>query len=206
MLRTVKNRFGPTFETGVFEMTGCGLAEVDNPSELFMGSGTGNRSGSVVVPCLEGTRPILVEIQALVTQSYLAMPRRTATGIDSNRLALLVAVIEKHLQYQLYDKDIFVNATGGIRISEPAADLGIMAAILSSLLNKPVREGVVIFGETGLTGETRSVSRTDLRISEAERLGFRECVVPAAREGIKHSGKIRLSPVSSVKEAMESVL
>lgn len=202
LLRTVKNRFGPTFETGVFEMTDQGLKEVNNPSALFMGNRSGSTSGSVTVPCLEGSRPILVEIQALVTQSYLAMPRRTASGIDSNRLALLIAIAEKHLQQPLYDKDIFVNATGGLKITEPAADIGITAAIISSLLETPVMPETALFGETGLTGEIRAVSRSDLRVSEARRLGFKHCITPPERHKKHEPEGINIIRVSSVKEAI----
>ena len=203
LLRTVKNRYGPTFETGVFEMTEKGLKEVENPSSLFMGSNRGNSSGSAVAPCLEGTRPILIEIQALVTQSYTAMPRRTSTGVDGNRLAMLVAVTEKHLHHQLYDKDIFVNVTGGLRITEPAADLGITSAMISSLLNKPVKAGTAIFGEIGLTGEIRPVPRADLRIMEAERLGFKTCIVPEDRQCKRKRSKIQVIQTASVQGAMK---
>jgi DNA repair protein RadA/Sms len=204
MLRTVKNRYGPTFETGVFEMTDKGLTEVENPSALFMGNNMGDSPGSAVVPCMEGTRPILVEIQALVTQSYIAMPRRTSTGVDANRLALLVAVTEKHLHYPLYDKDIFINATGGLKITEPAADLGITASLISSLLEKPLRAGTAIFGEIGLTGEIRPVPGSDLRILEAERLGFHTCVTPVCRQNtVKKSNRVRIINAGSLAEAME---
>jgi len=185
ILRTVKNRFGPTHEIGIFEMKDSGLEEVKNPSNLFLEHRSNNVAGSTLFPCIEGTRPLLVEIQALVNQSYLALPRRTTAGFDSNRLALLTAVMEKHLGISLFDKDIFVNIAGGLKISEPAADLPLLCAILSSFLNKPVGHSSVIFGEVGLTGEIRPVSYTDLRINEAKRLGIKRCIMPAHAKAIK---------------------
>ncbi len=180
ILRTVKNRFGPTHEIGVFEMTDSGLREVKNPSNIFMEHRDKDRPGSVIVPCLEGTRPILVEIQALVNRSYLAMPRRTTAGVDSNRLALLTAVAEKHLGAALYDRDIFINVAGGFRLSEPAADLPVICAVLSSFSEKALGLGTAVFGEVGLTGEVRPVSRMQLRINEASRLGMKKCLIPRA--------------------------
>ncbi len=184
LLRTVKNRFGPTHEIGIFEMKESGLAEVKNPSNLFLEHRNQDVAGSAIFPCIEGTRPLLVEIQALVNQSYLSLPRRTTAGFDSNRLALLTAVMEKLLGTALFDKDIFVNIVGGLRISEPAADLPLICAVLSSFFDNPLPHSVAVFGEVGLTGEIRPVSHMDIRIKEARRLGIRQCVIPkGARVG-----------------------
>lgn len=178
VLRAVKNRFGPTHEIGVFEMRETGLAPVENPSDIFLSGSAPGMPGSVVIPCIEGTRPILVEIQALAAHSYLAMPRRTAIGIDSSRMALLIAIMERHLGVQLYDRDVFVNVVGGLKIGETAADLAVMAALLSSVKERPVPEGTVIFGEVGLTGEVRPVGKMDLRLKEAARLGMGNALIP----------------------------
>ena len=180
ILRTVKNRFGPTHEIGVFEMSDSGLLEVKNPSNIFMQQRQHETPGSVIVPCMEGSRPILVEIQALVNQSYLAMPRRTTAGVDTNRLALLTAVAERHLELTLYDRDIFVNVAGGFKLSEPAADLPLIAAVLSSFVERPVGSDTAVFGEVGLTGEIRPVSHTQHRLTEAARLGLKRCIMPVA--------------------------
>ncbi|MGC8735301.1 MAG: DNA repair protein RadA [Dissulfurimicrobium sp.] len=178
ILRTVKNRYGPTHEIGVFEMTGEGLREIVNPSEIFLTSRSEAVAGSVVTVCLEGTRPMLVEIQALVSRSYLANPRRTSTGFDANRLAMLVAVGERHLGTVLYDKDIFINVAGGLRIIEPAADLAVLMAIVSSLKGIPIPGGTALFGEVGLTGEVRAVTMSGARLNEAARLGLKCCLIP----------------------------
>ncbi len=203
LLRTVKNRFGPTHEVGVFEMTSTGLKEIDNPSELFMSQSSTGMPGSVTVVCVEGTRPILVEVQALVTPSYLGTPRRTVTGFDSNRLALLVAVCERYLNASFYNKDIFLNIAGGMRLSEPAADLGVVAALYSSLRKIAMPSGCAVFGEVGLTGEIRPVGRTKLRLEEAWRLGFKRCVVPAAnieKEGLPDTYKKQLLPINKLPQ------
>lgn len=178
ILRTVKNRYGPTHEIGVFEMTSAGLQDVDNPSHFFLNERQQHVFGSVITPCLEGTRPILVEIQALVTRSYLVNPRRTSTGFDSNRLAMLLAVCEKYLNLRLYDQDVFINVAGGFRITETAADLGVVMAILSSFKAIPLASDRVIFGEIGLTGEIRPVGQWDARMNEAMRMGFKTCLMP----------------------------
>lgn len=178
ILRTVKNRYGSTHEIGVFEMTDVGLREVPNPSEVFLTNRPEAIEGSAVTVCLEGTRPMLVELQALVSRSYLTNPRRTSTGFDINRLAMLIAVSERHLGAVLYDKDIFINVVGGLRISEPAADLAILTAIVSSLKGVPVPMGTAIFGEIGLTGEIRAVPKADFRLNEVVRLGFKRCIMP----------------------------
>jgi len=179
ILRTFKNRFGSINEIGVFEMKDRGLIEVDNPSALFLAERPAGAPGSVVVPTIEGTRPILVELQALVSASGLAMPRRQSLGLDPARLSLLAAVLEKKVNLKLYDRDIFVNVAGGIRVVEPAADLGLAAAVVSSYFERPVDYEAVFLGEIGLAGEVRGVSRLDVRLKEAAKLGFKRAVLPA---------------------------
>ncbi len=201
LLRTVKNRFGPTHEVGVFEMTSSGLKEIGNPSQLFMSRSSTGMPGSVIVPCVEGTRPILVEVQALVAPSYLGTPRRTATGFDSSRLALLIAVCERYLNASFYNKDIFLNVAGGMRLTEPAADLGVITALYSSLRQRPVPTGCAVFGEVGLTGEIRPVGRAKLRLEEAWRLGFKQCIIPAAnleKEGLSNKYNKGLLPMNKL--------
>jgi len=178
LLRSVKNRFGSTNEVGVFEMQEQGLAEITNPSEAFLSERLASATGSVVAVTMEGTRPILVEIQALTTATSSGLPRRTANGIDFNRLLLLVAVLSKRVGFKLATQDVFVNVVGGLRISEPAADLGVAAAIASSLRGVPVPDDCVFLGEVGLSGELRSVGQADRRLNEAAKLGFRRCIVP----------------------------
>lgn len=178
ILRAVKNRFGSTNEIGVFEMCENGLREVANPSELFLAERPEKMAGSVVIPALEGTRPILVELQALVSSSSFGTPQRTAIGVDHKRMALLVAILDKKVELQLAGQDIFVNVAGGVRIDEPAIDLATIAALASSHLNRAVESQTVIFGEVGLTGEVRAVSQPELRIKEAARLGFDRCILP----------------------------
>ncbi len=178
ILRTVKNRFGPTDEIGVFEMANEGLVEVPNPSALFLAQRQNNIAGSAVLAGLEGTRPVLVEVQALVAQSTLGTPRRAVIGWDSNRLAMVLAVLEARCGVTLSSSDIFLNIAGGIRISEPAADLAVAAALLSSQSNIPVPGNTVFFGEVGLAGEIRSVSQPDVRLKEAAKLGFDRAVIP----------------------------
>lgn len=204
ILRAVKNRFGPTNEIGVFEMKESGLEEVLSPSEIFLSERPENVSGSVVVPSIEGTRPILVEIQALVSPSSLAVPRRTAIGVDYNRVALLVAVLEKRMGLKLYNQDIFLNVAGGIRVDEPAMDLGITASVASSLLDKPVPPKTALFGEVGLTGEVRGVSQAEVRVRESIKLGFGRCILPKTnRERMKKIEAIQLKGVESLGEVMK---
>ena len=198
ILPTIKNRFGSTNEIGVFEMKDSGLQEVSNPSELFLAERPEETSGSIVVPAIEGTRPILVEIQALVSGAAYGNPQRKAMGIDNNRVSLLVAVLEKKVGYALLAQDIFLNVAGGVRLAEPAIDLGVVAALASSHLNRPVNERTVLFGEVGLTGEIRAVSYPELRVKEAARLGFNHCILPAGNlkaagspQGIKLTGARR---------------
>ncbi|MEZ4601423.1 MAG: DNA repair protein RadA [Syntrophotaleaceae bacterium] len=206
ILRAVKNRFGSTNEIGVFEMKESGLAEVSNPSELFLAERPEGSAGSVVVPSLEGSRPILVELQALVASTSFGTPRRTAIGIDHNRVSLLVAVLEKKVGLSLLSQDIFLNVAGGVRLDEPAVDLGIVAALASSHLNRPVAAGIILFGEVGLTGEVRAVSRPELRIREAARLGFNRCYLPAGNlKNLEAPSGMRLIGVASAGHALEEI-
>ncbi len=205
ILRAIKNRFGSTNEIGVFEMHESGLEEVKSPSEIFLSERPANASGSVVVPSLEGTRPILVEIQALVSPCNFGVPRRTTIGLDYNRVSLLAAVLEKRAGLRISGQDIFMNVAGGVRIEEPAIDLGISTSLASSLLNRPVESDVVVFGEIGLAGEVRGVSQVELRLKEAEKLGFRKCVLPRINlERLKRPDTdISLIGVGSIEKAIE---
>ncbi|PIS36964.1 MAG: DNA repair protein RadA [Nitrospirae bacterium CG08_land_8_20_14_0_20_52_24] len=178
IIRTIKNRFGSTQEIGVFEMKEQGLVEVKNPSEMFLAERQSAVPGSVVVASMEGTRPILVELQALVTPVEFGVPRRMTTGVDKNRVNLLIAVLEKRAGIPLNSQDVFVNVVGGITLTEPAADLGIISAVVSNFRGIPMGEKTLVFGETGLGGEVRSVSRPQARIREAAKLGFRRCILP----------------------------
>ena len=203
ILRATKNRYGSTNEIGVFEMKDTGLREVNNPSELFLAERPMNTAGSTVTAAIEGTRPILVEIQALASPSSLAVPRRTSMGIDLNRLALLVAVLEKKVGFSLLNHDIFVNAAGGVRIDEPAVDLAIATSLASSFLDKPVDPHTVLVGEVGLTGEVRGVGRTDARVKEAAKLGFRRCILPNSNvELVKAVASIGIIGVRSLQEVL----
>lgn len=207
ILRGVKNRFGSTNEIGVFEMRQSGLVEVANASEFMLSGRPRNASGSVVVCSMEGTRPILLEIQALVCRTSFGIPKRQATGTDFNRVNLLMAVLEKRVGLPLSNCDAYVNIAGGIRMLEPALDLGIALAVVSSFQNKPVDERTIVFGEIGLSGEVRAVSMAEQRIAEAAKLGFTACILPkSAEETIRASGNmpdgIVLQGVSSVQEAI----
>ncbi len=179
VLRAVKNRFGSTNEVGVFEMGEGGLAEVANPSAAFLAERPAEAPGSAVLATLEGSRPVLVEIQALVSRSALAMPRRTAIGLDPGRVALLLAVLEKRARMPLHDQDVFLNVAGGLRVDEPAADLAVVAAVASSARGTPLARDVAVWGEVGLTGEVRSAARAEARVREAVRQGYGRCVLPA---------------------------
>jgi DNA repair protein RadA/Sms len=204
ILRAVKNRYGSTNEIGVFEMKDTGLHEVGNPSRIFLEERPGGASGSVVIPCLEGTRPLLVEIQALVGPSPFGMPSRTAVGVDHNRISLLVAVLGKRMGMEMGDQDIFVNVAGGLRVDEPAADLGIVSAMISSFLDKPVDNNMVVFGEVGLAGEIRGVNQAELRIKEAKKLGFSRCILSRSNlEGCNHMSGMDLVGIESVKSLLE---
>jgi len=204
ILRSVKNRYGATNEIGVFEMKETGLEEVGNPSRIFMEERPEGASGSVVIPCLEGTRPVLVEIQALVGPSPFGMPRRTAIGVDPNRISLLVAILGKRMGLEMGDQDIFVNVAGGLKVDEPAADLGIVSALVSSFLDRPVDMTMVAFGELGLAGEIRGVSQPELRIKEAKKLGFRKCLLSKSNmEGCGHFADMELVGIDSVRNLTE---
>lgn len=204
ILRGVKNRFGSTNEIGVFEMRQNGLTEVKNPSEFMLNGRLEDSSGSVVACSMEGTRPILLEIQALVCESNFGMPRRTAAGTDYNRVNLLMAVLEKRIGYRLSNYDAYVNIAGGIKINEPALDLGIVMAIVSSYKNHPVEEGTIIFGEVGLNGEVRAVSMPEQRVAEAKKLGFAKCIMPTVSvESVKNIKGIQIVGVKNLNEAMQ---
>jgi DNA repair protein RadA/Sms len=184
ILRAVKNRFGSTNEIGVFEMKDHGLCEVANPSSFFLPERACLVPGSVVTASIEGSRPILLEIQGLVTRSSLGTPRRTVLGVDYNRVSLLVAIMEKKLGLQFINEDIFVNVAGGVKVDEPAADLGIVSVIASSFFDKSVKGRTVVLGEIGLTGEVRAISRVEPRVHEAAKMGFERCLLPG--DNLKH--------------------
>lgn len=206
ILRAVKNRFGSTNEIGVFEMKQEGLVGVPNPSELFLSERPLGVSGSAVTASIEGSRPLLVELQALVTQTSFGVPRRTTIGVDHNRLALLVAVLEKKVGLHLSGQDIFLNAAGGVRLNEPAADLSMIMAVASSHLDRNIDPQTVIFGEVGLAGEVRAVTQAEQRIAEAEKLGFKNCIVPTGNLKRLKAGSIKLLGVSTVDEAMQLLM
>lgn len=206
ILRGVKNRFGSTNEIGVFEMQQSGLSEVENPSEYMLNGRPENASGSVVVCLLEGTRPIMVEIQALVCDSNFGMARRTAAGTDYNRVNLLMAVLEKRAGIHMSGSDAYVNVAGGIKVSEPALDLGIVMALVSSFKNRAIDEKTVIFGEVGLAGEVRAVSQAQQRVNEAVKLGFKTCILPGVcLKNIKKNDKIEIIGVYNVQEAIKLI-
>lgn len=207
VLRTVKNRFGSTNEIGVFEMTDSGLIGIENPSELFLSERPENAAGSTVVSCIEGTRPILIELQALVSPTTFGMPRRTCIGVDFNRVNLLVAVLEKIAGMHLGGMDVFVNVVGGIKINEPAVDLGIIGAVASSFREVPVNAKTLVSGEAGLSGEIRAVSQIDARLKEASKIGFKKAILPmtnAAR--LKETYGMEIIGVKNVDEFLEAVL
>ena len=207
VIRAVKNRFGAVSELGVFEMTGRGLRGVANPSELFLAERRAGAAGSAVLSCVEGSRPLLVEVQALVSSSTYGNARRMASGIDQNRLSLLLAVLEKRAGLNLVADDVFVNVAGGIAVDEPAADLAITGAVASSLRNRPIRPGTAVFGEVGLAGEVRGVSQAALRVREAAQMGFNRCIVPdgnCSPEDVPVG--IELVGVKTVSEALEQLI
>ncbi len=206
VLRAVKNRFGSTNEIGVFEMAERGLAEVANPSGFFLSERPKGAPGSVIVSSLEGTRPLLLEVQALVTPASFGTPRRTALGADYNRVCLLLAVLEKRVGFPLQSQDAFVNVAGGGRVSEPAADLGLALAVASSYLDRPLRGDVVVMGEVGLTGEVRAVTALDARLKEAAALGFTSAVVPQNNLRGRGGHPIETQGVGSVEEAVKMLL
>ncbi|MDY2996201.1 MAG: DNA repair protein RadA [Faecalimonas sp.] len=204
ILRGVKNRFGSTNEIGVFEMRQNGLVEVENPSEFMLNGKPENASGSVVACSMEGTRPILIEIQALVCSSNFGMPRRTAAGTDYNRVNLLMAVLEKRVGIHLSNYDAYVNIAGGIKMNEPAVDLGIVMAIVSSYKNQPIDEKTIVFGEVGLSGEVRAVNMPEQRVVEAKKLGFTTCIMPeVSREVVKNIKGIKIIGVKTINEALQ---
>jgi DNA repair protein RadA/Sms len=207
IVRAIKNRFGAASELGVFEMTGAGLRPVPNPSALFLAERPIASPGSAVLCCLEGTRPLLVEVQALVSTSSYGMARRMAVGIDQNRLSLLLAVLEKRAGLHLVADDVFVNIAGGMSIDEPAVDLGVVSAVASSMRNRPIAQGTAVFGEVGLGGEVRGVAQANLRIREAEQMGFTRIVLPASNmDASEEMGKAELVGVRSVGEALDALL
>ncbi|MBM4349649.1 MAG: DNA repair protein RadA [Deltaproteobacteria bacterium] len=204
ILRAVKNRFGSTNEIGVFEMKDSGLVEVSSPSEFFLSGRTQHASGSVVMPSIEGSRPILIELQALVVPTNFGVPRRTAQGVDVNRVSLLVAVMEKRLGVHLNNQDIFLNIAGGMKVEEPGADLCVIAAISSSYRDKVIDPEMAVFGEVGLGGEVRGVSQPEVRVKESARMGFKRILLPKPnQEKVKGVKGIELIGVRSVKEAVE---
>ena len=209
ILRAIKNRFGSTPEIGVFEMLPKGLVGVENPSDIFLSERPADSPGSIIVSSMEGSRPLLVEVQALVTSSSsIGMPRRMSAGFDHNRTSLLVAIMEKRLGLNLQGEDIFINIAGGLKISEPAVDMGVAAAIAGSFRNRSVDPHTVMIGEVGLTGEVRSVMQLEARLAEAERLGFKKCVVPhSIKEDrlINKSSSLRLVPVKTLSDAFDTV-
>jgi DNA repair protein RadA/Sms len=207
VVRAVKNRFGAVSELGVFEMTGTGLHGVPNPSRLFLSERASSVPGSAVLCSIEGSRPILLEVQALVGTGNYGSARRMASGIEQNRLSLLLAVLEKRAGLTVAGQDVFVNIAGGLAVSEPAADLGVVAAIASSLRNQPIREGTAVFGEIGLGGEVRGTTQAGLRIKEASQLGFSRCVVPKSNCEVSVEGSAcELIGVGSVEEALEALM
>jgi len=209
ILRSIKNRFGPTDDIALFQMVANGLAEVPNPSELFLQERSHRLPGSCIVPTIEGTRALLIEIQALIAASAFSTSSRRGTGLDQNRLALLLAVLEKRMGYQLYSLDVFVSVAGGLKITEPAIDLGVLIAIASSFCNKALPPDVAVFGEVGLGGEVRSVPRAEARIKEAIHMGFKSVVCPKKNiKGISESLKsqIKLHGIDVVEEAVKGLL
>lgn len=206
ILRGVKNRFGSTNEIGMFEMREEGMCEILNPSDILISENEDNPSGSAIVSCMEGTRSILVELQALTSQSVFGIPKRTANGIDYNRLALLIAVLEKKAGLMLGSQDVYLNVVGGLKISEPSIDLGMILVTASSFKNIPIPKDVVIMGEVGLTGEVRRINLIEKRLKEAEKLGFKTCIIPESNKKVlKDSFKLDIIGVKDVVEAMRKL-
>lgn len=207
ILRAVKNRFGSTNEIGMFEMVEEGMSEITNPSDVLISERKEEVSGSCIVSSIEGTRPILVEMQALTSQSVYGVPKRATNGYDYNRLALLVAVLEKKIGIPLGGQDVYLNIVGGIRINEPAIDLGAVMAVASSYKNKPIPSNMVIMGEVGLTGEVRRINLIEKRIKEAEKLGFKTCIIPESnKKDLKLNYKLDIIAVKDIKEAIRKIL
>ena len=206
MLRGVKNRFGSTNEIGMFEMQNEGMVEIKNPSSILLSERDGNPAGSIVVSSIEGTRALMIELQALVTQSVFGLPRRTANGIDYNRLTLLIAVLEKKAGFPLGNQDVYLNVVGGIKINEPAIDLGIILAAASSFKNVSIPKDVVAIGEVGLTGEVRTVNLIEKRIKEAEKLGFKKCIISENNKKLlKEKFNLDIIGVKNIVEAMKQL-
>ncbi|MCG8324341.1 MAG: DNA repair protein RadA [Thiotrichales bacterium] len=205
LVRAVKNRYGAVNELGVFAMTEQGLKEVNNPSAIFLSRHEEAVSGSVVMVSREGTRPILLELQALVDESHLSQPRRLTVGLDHNRLAMLLAVLHRHAGIVTYDQDIFVNAVGGVRVNETASDLGVVLAILSSLKNRPLPQGLVVFGEIGLAGEIRPVQNGEDRLREAEKHGFTRAIIPAANRPKHSRSALKIDAVSKLSQVLDLI-
>lgn len=204
ILRSAKNRFGATNEVGIFHMNEKGLKEVTNPSEMFLSERSKNIPGTCIYPSLEGTRPILIEVQALVSTANFGTPQRNVNGFDFRRLAMLLAVLEKRMELVMGMKDVFINLVGGLKVDDPAADLSILCAIASSFMDKPIDENIVFMGEIGLAGEVRSISRLGHRLSEVIALGFSGAVVPAASMNNKiKKSKLKIYPVTSVRQAFD---
>ncbi len=204
ILRGVKNRFGSTNEIGMFEMREEGMCEITNPSDILISEREDNPAGSCIVSCMEGTRPILVELQALTSQTIYGYPKRTANGIDYNRLSLLIAVLEKRVGLQLGSQDVYLNVVGGLRINEPSIDLGIVLVTASSFKNVPIPKDMVIMGEVGLTGEIRRINNIEKRLKEAEKLGFKTCIIPESnKRDLKDKFKLDIICVRNINEAMK---
>lgn len=207
LIRAVKNRFGSTNELGVFEMREVGLVELENPSKILISEKPKDVAGSVIISTVEGTRPMLLELQALVSPTSFGIPKRTATGVDYNRVSLLMAVLEKRVGMQIQNQDVYINVVGGIKINEPSIDLGIVMAIASSFRNIPIDGNVAITGEVGLTGEIRAVSFIEKRIAECKKLGFTKIIIPKSNyEAVKDIKGIDICPVDSVRQAINIVL
>lgn len=207
ILRGVKNRFGSTNEIGMFEMREEGMCEITNPSEVLISERDDNPAGSCIVSSMEGTRPILVELQALTTQTNFGYAKRTANGIEVNRLSLLIAVLEKKAGLMLGTQDVYMNVAGGLRLNEPSIDLGIIVATASSYKNNPISKDMVIIGEVGLTGEVRRINLIEKRLKEAERLGFKTCIIPESnKKDLKDKYKLDIIGVKNVNEAIKKAL
>ena len=206
ILRGVKNRFGSTNEIGMFEMKGEGLVEITNPSEILISERDDNPSGSAIVATMEGTRPMLIELQALTTLSVFGIPKRTANGLDYNRLAVLIAVLEKRANLNIGGQDIYVNVVSGMKLNEPSIDLGILCVCASSFKNVPIPKDTVIMGEVGLTGEVRRINLIEKRLKEAEKMGFKRCIIPENnKKYLEESYKMQIVGVKDIRQALKSL-
>ena len=206
ILRSVKNRFGSTNEIGMFEMRGEGMCEISNPSDVLISDSDENPAGSGIVSCVEGTRSLLVELQALTIPSIFGFPKRTANGIDYNRLTLLIAVLEKRAGLNLGSQDVYLNVVGGLKINEPSVDLGIILVTASCYKNIPIPKDIVMMGEVGLTGEVRRINMIEKRLKEAEKMGFRKCIIPESNKKVlKEKFKLDIIGVKDINEAMKEL-